>query len=233
MCYFFVMNTSYTYHTTSIKETLEPHLYIESYKKPEVTKTIHTYKFSKDIFSAEYTLCFYKLVNMTIDICIEDYLNKIKTSQKTAHIYTSPPSTMYARKEKGIDSMLHLLRKSVCKLYQYIDIHKDSTVHIYSVYALYRNYLIHKKAQHLGGTRSTRIRDLYKRYYISFTHKFFIFYLIHIKRYSRFSYTIIDDVSSTGATLAACKQTLVSYLEYIQKKNPHISFDVEIYSLVH
>jgi hypothetical protein len=218
------MNTSYTYHTTSTQETLEPHAYVDKYSCPLVKDIIHRYKFDQD------TDALHILIQKTLDICIDRYMHS-HTSTRTVHIYTTPPSTMYARKEKSVDSMFTLLQQSIKKLDQYIL--PTSSICVHSIYSIYHKYLVNKKAQHIGGTRSIRTRELSKRYFISYIHKATLWYYVYIKKYTHLSYTIIDDVSSTGATLVACKQTLLSYLEFVQKKNPHISYDVQIISLCH
>lgn len=226
VCYFFVMNIPYTYHTTSIKETLESHVYVDKYSCPKVKDLIHRYKFDQDKDALNI------LMQKTLDICIDRYIHSDKHA-KIAHIYTTPPSTMYARKEKSVDSMMYLLKYSMKRFTQYAYMSPNSSVYTSHIYSMYHKYLVNKKAQHIGGTRSVRTKDLEKRYYISLRHKLFLLYLIHIRKHSHLSYTIIDDVSSTGATLVACKQTLVRYLKHLQKKNPCISFDVEIISLCH
>lgn len=220
------MNISYTYHTTSTKETLESHIYVDKYSCHEVKDLIHRYKFDQDKEALNI------LMQKTLDICIDTYIHSNKNT-RTAHIYTAPPSTMYARKEKSVDSMWYLLHSAIRRLNQYIYMLPNTSIYTSHIYSIYHKHLVNKKAQHIGGTRSIRTKDLEKRYYVSIRHKLFIFYLIHIRKYSHLSYTIIDDVSSTGATLVACKQTLMKYLEYIQKKNPRITYNVEIISLCH
>jgi hypothetical protein len=230
VCYRFSMNISYSYHTTSTQETLEPHLYISLYSDGYTKKTIRSYKFKKSICDSEYIQSMNLLVAMCTDVCIDRYIHT-QNNLKTIHIYTTPPSTMYARKEKDVDSMMFLLQQSMKRFDQ--SIASTSSTYVHSIYNIYHKHLVNKRAQHIGGTRSIRTRDLHTRYYISFLHKLTLLYLIHVKKYSHLSYTIIDDVSSTGATLVACKQTLMSYLEYVQKKNPSITFDVQIISLCH
>lgn len=225
------MRTPYIYHTTSLTETLEPHEYIQSYRHTHVKNIIHQYKFSKDKTSSAYIQSSTILRSITTDICIQAYIDDQKVY--TTHIYTAPPSTMYARKEKDIDSMFDLIQTALRNIRQYISI--VNTHHIYTcfVFNIYTRYLSRKKAQHLDGKRSVRIQDLHKRYYISLWHKLLLLYVIHIHKSLNISYTIIDDVSSTGATLIACKETLLSYLAYIHKKYPHVTCTVRICSLVH
>jgi len=229
------MTTTYAsiYHTTTTRETLEPHVYIDSYKDPEIKRIMYAYKFTKDKYSPDFLDAKDMLVRKTVDICVEKYMKNSNSTEKICHIYTSPPSTMYERGEKDTDSMFELVRLAILYMVQGVYISKNSFVQAMRIYTISTSHLKKQRAQHIGGTRKARTKNLTHRYSVSLRHKFFLWYQIHVRKIHRFSYTIIDDVSSTGGTLDACKYTLLTYIEYIQKKNPHIKFDVEICSLCH
>lgn len=225
------MHKPHIYHTTSLQETLEPHEYIQPYKDTHIRETIHTYKFPKDTSTPAYIQAYRVLQSITLDMCIDRYL--IQHKNYTAHIYTSPPSTMYARKEKKVDSMFTLIYRSVLKIPQYAHTYTNSYICTSSVFSIRKKHLLQTKAQHLGGTRAARTRDIQERYTVSLQHKIRLLYSIHILKHHHISYMILDDVSSTGATLVACKHALQTYLTQIQKKHPHICFSIHICSLVH
>ncbi len=222
-----------TYHITTKDETLEQHMYIDSYKDSEIKRTIHVYKFTRDKYEPDFIDAKAILIHKTVDICVERYMHVGKSTEKIYHIYTSPPSTMYERGEKDTDSMFELVRMAILYIVQGIYISKNSFVQAIKVYTVSTTHLKKQRAQHIGGTRKARTKNLTYRYSISLGHKIFLWYQIHIRKVQRYSYTVIDDVSSTGSTLVACKYTLLAYLEHLQKKNPHIKFDVWICSLVH
>lgn len=231
MCYGFVMTTRYTsiYHTTTTQETLLPHVYVDSYTDPEVKTTMHTYKFTTDKNLPDFLDAKAMLVRKTLDMCVETCISRTST----CHIFTSPPSTMFERGEKDEDSMFELVRMAIQCIREFLYISKHYTLHTSKVYTVSTSHLKKQRAQHIGGTRKARTGNLKYRYSITLRHKLFLWYQIHIQKMRRISYTVIDDVSSTGSTLVACKFTLLTYLEYTQKKNPHIQFDVEICSLCH
>lgn len=226
-------NISNTYHTTTKHETLESHMYIDSYKNPEIKRIIHMYKFTKDTYSSDFLAVKDMLVYKTVDICIDRYIPHRNNIEKTCHIFTSPPSTMYERGEKNQDSMFELVRLAIQRIVEFLYISKHHTLHASKIYRISISHLKKQRAQHIGGTRKVRTENIKYRYSISLRHRFFLWYQIHVRKIQNFSYTIIDDVSSTGSTLVACKYTLLTHLEHIQKKHPHIRFDVEICSLVH
>lgn len=229
----FFPTTSSTYHTTTTHETLESHVYIDSYKDTKIKKIMHVYKFTKDKHSPDFLAAKDMLIHKTIDLCIDTCIQNSNSTEKTCHIFTSPPSTMYERGEKDEDSMFELVRLAIQRIVEFLYISKYHTLHASKIYRVSISHLKKQRAQHIGGTRRIRTENIKYRYSISLRHKFFLWYHIRVQKIQNFSYIIIDDVSSTGSTLVACKYTLLTYLEHIQKKHPHIRFDVEICSLVH
>ncbi len=236
------MNISYTYHVTHTSETLEPHIYVHRYQSEDAKAVLHSYKFHPSIYTQSYIESRDVCIPYIIDICIDRYISSLKNdiqpnrhSKKQAFIYTSPPSTMFERGEKDIDSMLHLLCTSVRNMFQYAIVPKHIRIISHKIFNIQQKHIQEKQAQHLGNNsaRKNRVKNLEGRYYVSTWHTIYIWYCIHILQIQSFSYTIIDDVSSTGATLVACKQTLIRYLAELQKKNPHIRYDVWIVSLYH
>lgn len=217
------MQLSSIYKQTSLAETLESHLYMDSYS--DVKDIMHSYKFSSDQYSKAKKF----LLNRTLDICLETYI----CSKKGMLIYTSPPSTMYVRGEKKVDSMFELLKESSLIFLELIQKLPDVHTYIESIFSISENHLKNTRAQHIDGNRKSRVKNLSSRYYISLKHILYISYCIHIKKIQHFSYVIIDDVSSTGATLLACKETVLKHMSPIHRKNPHISYDVKIFSLSH
>ncbi|MES2623275.1 MAG: hypothetical protein V4576_02585 [Patescibacteria group bacterium] len=202
------------YHTTSVNETLESHVYIRSYKDPEIKGAMHAYKFNGDTNAKQ------RFILYILDLCI--ILGNC--------IYTSPPSTMHARGEKKVDSMFELLKSAVRILRQYT---QGSAHAAQSIFSISSKYLKHKKAQHIGGTRKIRTADIDKRYTVRTAYKIKLWMSIHIRKQRHFSYVILDDVSSTGATLIACRNTLSTYMSMIQRKNPDISYNIQIFSILH
>ncbi|MES2986252.1 MAG: hypothetical protein V4686_03995 [Patescibacteria group bacterium] len=217
------------YHITTKEETLEPHMYIDRYKDPEVKNLLHTYKFTPDIHSSIYREAKEALSRKTLDICLEKYIS----SRQGMIVYTAPPSTMFARGEKQVDSMFELLRSSSLTLLQLVQQMPGIDTCVDSIFSISHTYLKEKRAQHIDGTRKSRIKDIRSRYVISIKHILYLFYCIRIRKIRHFSYLIVDDVSSTGATLVACKETLLSKLSLVHRKNPHITYDVRIFSLSH
>jgi hypothetical protein len=229
----FFSNISNVYHTTTEHETLEPHLYIDTYKDPEIKRIMHVYKFTKDKHLPDFLDAKDILVRKTLDICIDRYMQNANSREKNCHIFTSPPSTMYERGEKDEDSMFELIRLAIRQVAEFLYISKNYTLHTSKVYTVFTSHLKKQRAQHIDGTRRARTENIKYRYSISLRHGFYLWYQIHVRKIKNFSYTIIDDVSSTGSTLVACKYTLLTYFEHIQKKHPHIKFDVQVCSLVH
>ena len=225
----YVSSMTCNYHTTTKDETLDPHVFVDSYKNEEVKEIMHRYKFAKDKTSEEYIEAKSILIRKTTDLC----MFACAFREKTCHIFTSPPSTMFERGEKDEDSMFELVRNSVQGIAKLIHMPKHSYICATRVFAVSREHLVKQRAQHIGAGRKARTSNLEYRYTISLRHKFFLWFFMRVCRMKKFSYIIIDDVSSTGATLAACNHTLLAYLKRMQKKNPNIVFDVEIFSLTH
>ena len=220
------MTNTYTYHNTTKTETLDTHTYIDMYTDPKVKETIHKYKFEEDIDARD------MLIDKTIDMYIDTHLRSAH-KPKTLYICTTPPSTMYERGEKKVDSMFELVRKNTAKLSEYMYTEKFVRIISSKVFTGNTVYMHNKKAQHLGNGRKDRVKDLERRYLVSVTHKLLLLYYLRIRKISHLSYTIIDDVSTTGSTLVACRLTLLSYLTVLKTKYPYISFDINIYSLSH
>ncbi len=201
-----------SYNTTTSRETLLPITYIESYKDPAFKKFIHTYKFTKN-FNKEYTNAKHTLSRYVDDICFNT-ANRFQTL-----FYTCPPSTMYAKKEKREDSMRELF---------------ISTVYTHTrIFTIQTKYLTHTKAQHLFGSRKHRTSDLHSRYTISKIFRFKLWCLYTFLNKKRFSFCIIDDISSTGGTLQACRDTLDTCMQHIQRKYPDIFWDIQVFSIGH
>lgn len=208
------------YHTTSVKETLESHVYIDSYKNVEIKEAMQSYKFKDDKDAMKV------FIVKTLDLCIDIQLRAVADT----YIYTSPPSTMHARGEKKVDSMFELLKSALLVMPQYVS---GKAGVLRKVFSISHTYLNHKKAQHIGGTRKSRTSDMDTRYGIRFAFKLYLWFCIHILKRTRFSFIIIDDVSSTGGTLISCRNTLSRYLSIVQRKNVGISFDIQVFSLAH
>lgn len=193
-------------YITNNSETLIPIYYIDHYKDKKIKEIFNAYKF-KNARKNQY------LLNICLDICI-DLIIKHKDSNI---IFTYPPSTMFYRKEKDIDSMGNLIVQ-VKKYLNFYYRRDKETYYFKNLFSINQKYLKNKKAQHLDGTKSTRIKDLSKRYYLNFWNKQFLRKLTKRKTII----VIIDDVSSTGGTLFACKNSLQGF-----------SVEVELYSLAH
>lgn len=223
------MKNSYTYHKTTGDETLEPHLFIDHYSDPAVKACMHRYKFNKETSNEEHIEAKNILLYKTLDICLELYM----CASKGMVIYTSPPSTMCARGEKDVDSMFELIKASSAKLLELVQKLPGVYTYTQSIFSISQKFLVQKRAQHIDGSRRKRIENLYTRYTIPFKHTLYIFYCIHIRKIQHFSYVIIDDVSSTGSTLLSCKDITLRNMSLIHRKNPHITYDVRIFSLTH
>lgn len=193
-------------HTTNPSETLIPVYYIDPYQDEKTKAIFSEYKF-KNARKSPY------LLNLCIDICIDN----IAKNPDSNIIFTYPPSTMFYRKEKSIDSMGNLIMQTGKYLNFYF--RKDKEGYCFkNLFSINQKYLKNKKAQHLDGTKNTRTKDLDKRYYLNFWNKRFLQKLSKRKTII----VIIDDVSSTGGTLLACKNTLKEF-----------DLEIELYSLAH
>jgi predicted amidophosphoribosyltransferase len=195
---------------TTEKQTIIPIWYIDIYKNTHTRNIFDQYKF-KNKSNNKY------LLNIATDICI----NTILDYSDYNIIFTYPPSTMFYRKEKNIDSMGNLVmqvKKYLC-FYFKTDNNNYSFKNIFSID---KKHLKNKKAQHIDGTRKTRTKNLNERYYVNFWNKR---YLKNICKNSKVMICIIDDVSSTGGTLLACKNSLGSVIGD--------DIRIELYSLAH
>ncbi|MBC7982198.1 phosphoribosyltransferase [Candidatus Parcubacteria bacterium] len=191
---------------TSSKETLIPIFYIDKYQDEKVKAIFGEYKF-KNSRKSPY------LLNLCIDMCIDN----IAKNPDSNIVFTYPPSTMFYRKEKSIDSMGNLIMQTE-KYLNFYWRQGGEKIYFKNLFSIDQKYLKNKKAQHLDGTKSTRTKDLDKRYYLNFWNKRLLRKLSKRKTII----VIIDDVSSTGGTLLACKKVLEKY-----------DFEIELYSLAH
>ena len=140
---------------------------------------------------------------------------------------------MYIRKEKKVDSMFELICSATTILFELVQKIPEHNILLSSIFSVSHTYIREKRAQHIDGSRKSRIKNLNTRYSISTVHTLYMYYCIHIRKIKHYSYLIIDDVSSTGATLTACRDTLLRHMSLIHRKNPHITYEVQIFSLAH
>lgn len=193
---------------TTNKETVIPVYYIDRYEG--VYKDIvQKYKF-KNEYKNNY------LLNILMDLCID----MVYENKDSYVIFTYPPSTMFYRKEKKMDSVGNLILQ-VKKSLNFYWRQDRERYYFKSLFSIDKKYLKHNKARHIDGNREIRIRNLNKRYYINFWNKSLIKDSVVI--------VIIDDISSTGGTLLACKNTLEKYIQNKKLNN----IEIFIYSLLH
>ncbi len=191
---------------TTIEETVIPIHYIDHYKSENTKSIFNQYKF-KNARNNQY------LLNLCIDVCV----NFIIQNPHSNIIFTYPPSTMFYRKEKDIDSMRNLIFQ--VKKYLNFYFHQDDEKYYFkNLFSISQKYLKNKKAQHLDGNKTTRTKDLNKRYYLNFWNNRFLKKLNKRKTII----VIIDDVSSTGGTMLACQNSLRNF-----------DVEIELYSLAH
>jgi hypothetical protein len=197
---------------TTDKETLIPIYYIDSYRNEDIKEIFKRYKF-ENARNEPY------LLNMCIDICIGIIVEKYYSeyNQESNILFTYPPSTMFYRKEKDIDSVGNLtsqVKKYICFYFR----NEQQKYYFKNIFSINKKYLKNKKAQHIDGSKEIRTKNLNQRYYINFWNKRFLRKLTKTKTII----VIIDDVSSTGGTLLACKNCLKKF-----------GVEVELYSLAH
>ncbi len=198
--------------TTTENETLIPIHYIDPYREEGVKEIFKRYKF-ENARNSTY------LLNVCIDICIgiiiEKYYSEYNRESNILFIY--PPSTMYYRKEKDIDFMGNLIKQTEKYLNFYFSRNTEK-YYFKNLFSINKKYLKNKKAQHIDGSKEIRTKNLNQRYYLNFWNRQFLQKLTKRKTII----VIIDDVSSTGGTLLACKNCLKEF-----------DVEVELYSLAH
>lgn len=197
---------------TTDKETLIPIHYIDSYRNEGVKEIFKKYKFENSRNSTY-------LLNICIDTCIGIIVEKYYSEydQESNILFTYPPSTMFYRKEKDIDSMGNLImqvKKYLCFYFR----NRQQKYYFKNLFSINKKHLKNKKAQHIDGSKETRIKNLNQRYYINFWNRRFLRKLTKRKTII----VIIDDISSTGGTLLACKNCLKGF-----------DVEVELWSLAH
>ncbi len=220
---------NFNYTETTLTETVLPITYIEKYSDTETKARISEYKFSSQPFSKNLLVFNDKIIDLSIYLI----LKVVFSNKKSLILFTSPPSTMHARKEKSEDSMWEIMRECSRTLHQYIK-HPSRTHVLYmKVYSLSTLFLRKQRAQHIGGTRKTRTLNLEKRYTLKCSFRLKLLWLIYMRKLTHIEVYVIDDIASTGGTLLACRYTLESHLLRLQKKKPAISFDIQVFSLTH
>jgi hypothetical protein len=198
---------------TTNKETLIPIFYIDNYQDTYIKEVFNQYKFKNKI-NNKYLL----------DICIDIIIGIILENKDCKIIFTHPPSTMFYRKEKNIDSMRNLIMQTKKNLNLYFK-SDNKNYYFKDIFSINKKYLKNKKAQHIDGNRRIRTENINKRYYINFYHNIF---LKRICKKSKVVICIIDDISSTGGTLLACKNTLNKFMG-----GDYDDIKVQLYSLAH
>lgn len=222
------MNTAKSFSKTRQDETVLPVIYIEKYTDVGVKHLFQKYKFNtnknQDYFEAKTYL--QKLIcDIIVNIKTSGvfsnnfFTNFPDATNNTVFFFTSPPSTMHARREKSEDSMRELFRQD-----------EDLYSHIFTVRL---NHIKNSKAQHIGSNRKKRIAGIKSRYNISVKFQIQFWHAYVYKKMRNFNFSIIDDVVSTGGTLLACTETLNTYMNKIQKKKPDIRWNIQVFSISH
>ena len=198
-------------HETTSDQTLIPIHYIDKYMDRRVKETFADYKFKGNLKN-----------RYLFDICNDICIYKILEHEDANIFFTYPPSTMFKRGEKDMDSMGYLLEKAGKDLIYYFK--GENNFRFKSLFSVRMNHLKNKKAQHLDGSRKSRTKDLDTRYYVNFINKLYLLHFFKNKRKSIIC--IIDDVSSTGGTLLACQNALKDLIE-------RYDIGIILYSLAH
>lgn len=204
---------------TKPTEAVIPVPYIESYTDQTIKDIIKDYKFSHTRGKA-YLLARAHLQDLLNDFITETHIfQKACCQTKTLHVYTSPPSTMYARGEKDVDSMRELFR-------DYVDVYK-------TIFYIPHKHLKTGVAQHLGNSKHQRIEKSRDKYRITLLFRLYIWYQVHLKNTRSITFYIIDDICTTGSTLKSCSDVLDTYIKKLQQKTPSVSGEVKVFSLIH
>ena len=219
---------------TGSDETVVPVTHVDSYADPVVKKLMHEYKFSTGW--SERHMAAHRLEKTLTDICIDTMTKPAARTGggRTVVVFTCPPSTMHARKEKLEDSMWLLLRRCGRSMPFYFNAASNKPAVYTRVFAIKSDFLLSRRAQHIGGSRKSRTANIHDRYAIRLTFKVHLSSMIRgCEGVRHISFRIIDDVASTGGTLLACSETLQAYMQILQRKNPRLSFDIGIFSIAH
>lgn len=196
------MNKNIT--TTNEHETILPIHYLVSYKDKNIKEIIADYKFENGRYNK-------LLLDILIDICIYSILH----NPNTDILFTSPPSTMYHKKEKNVDSMNNLLKLASIYINDYFNIKShNGCIYFRDLFTIDINYLKNNGARHIKNNRKSRLSNS-DRYCIK-------------NRFKKYLYNakivIIDDISTTGGTLSSCQKSL---------KNFSSDLDIELFSIAH
>lgn len=218
--------THIAYRETSHPSTVIPIHYIHSYSDPVFKHTISAYKFKKP-FSKSWSEAKEKLSSILYDICtnISTRHNISEKHRSQVLVYTSPPSTMFERREKSTDSMRELFR-NLSTMYS------KHPIRWKKVFCIYRNYLKKHTAQHIGHGRTERLAQKDK-YYIHMFFRLYIWFCIYMQRKKDIRVYIIDDIATTGSTLRDCSEKIRNHLTLHKKKIPELQFEVQVFSIGH
>ncbi len=208
------MNINRSYKKTTSPDTVVYVTFVENYQDGTFKEQLARYKFDID-FSKNWHMARTRLRHILYDMCTD-----IKFDPKNLGyfiLYTSPPSTMYHRREKILNTTQDLFRDIFCW-------HK--------IFGVHRAYLRQHKAQHIDGARKTRTNQKQK-YYIPILTRLYFWFIFTIQKQHKVCICIIDDVATTGATLRDCRDVLCTYLESWKKKKPEIIFQIQVFSIAH
>ncbi len=203
-----------SYKQAYYPDTVVPVVYIESYKDPIFKKHIARYKFDIDFSKDWYTARSY-IQHILSDICTD--IQQKHRADLSCVLFTSPPSTMYERKEKVLDTTRDLF---------------NDIVPWKKMFTIHKSYVRHHKAQHIGADRKKRIlqKQKYKLYFLA---KIYIWFLLVMRKKYIVHIYVIDDIATTGGTLKECSDLLSTYLQKWQKKKPELLYSVQVFSIGH